>query len=194
MRRLLLILILILLSTTAWAQLDGENLLQIRPPDYQISLQERQGQQIVTEMIPAKETADNWSEQVATRIFLETDVTPAQYQEFSAQEWRITCPDARLLPGTEGKDNGYPFSLWIQVCPRDTRTGGPEYAWFKAIRGQDNLYVVRKTFRFEPSEEQVKTWVHYLRSIRVCDPRRADAPCPPAGSKENKAAAAPAKP
>ncbi|MDX9708878.1 MAG: hypothetical protein RBT64_04900 [Trichloromonas sp.] len=193
MRRLLLILIPLLASTTAWAQLDGENLLQIRPPDYQVSRQERQGQQIITEMIPAKETVDNWTEQVATQIFLETDVTPAQYQEFSAQEWRISCPDARLLPGTEGKDNGYPFSLWIQVCPRDTRTGGPEFGWFKAIRGQDNLYVVRKAFRFEPSEDQVKTWVHYLRSIRVCDPRRPDAPCPPAGNKD-KPAAAPVKP
>lgn len=193
MRRLLHIAMAILIPTTAWAQLDGENLLQIRPPEYQISLQERQGQRIVTEMIPAKETADTWTEQVATQIFLETDVTPTQYQEFSAQEWRISCPDARLLPGTEGKDNGYPFSLWIQVCPRDTRTGQPEYAWYKAIRGQDNLYVVRKAFRFEPNEEQVKTWVHYLRSIRVCDPRRPDAPCPPTGSTD-KPAAAPAKP
>jgi hypothetical protein len=190
MRHLLLILIPLLASTTAWAQLDGESLLQIRPPDYQISLQERQGQRIITEMIPAKETADSWSEQVATQIFLGTDVTLAQYQEFSAQEWRISCPDARLLPGTEGEDNGYPFSLWIQVCPRDTRTGGPEYAWFKAIRGQDDLYVVRKSFRFEPSEEQVKTWVHYLRSIRVCDPLRPDAPCPPTGSKDKPTAAA----
>lgn len=193
MRHLSIIAMAILIPSTTWAQPDGENLLQIRPPDYQISRQERQGQQIITEMIPAKETVDKWSEQVATQIFLETDVTPAQYQEFSAQEWRISCPDARLLPGTEGKDNGYPFSLWIQVCPRDTRTGGPEYAWYKAIRGQDNLYVVRKAFRFEPSEEQVKTWVHYLRSIQVCDPRRPDAPCPQPGSKD-KPAAAPAKP
>lgn len=192
MRPLLLILLPLLVSTTARAQLDGENLLQIHPPEYQISRQERQGQQIITEMIPAKETADNWSEQVATQIFLGTDVSPAQYQEFSAQEWRITCPDARLLPGTEGKDNGYPFSLWIQVCPRDARTGQPEYAWFKAILGQDNLYVVRKSFRFEPSEEQIKTWVHYLRSIRVCDPRRPAAPCPQ--TVDNSKPAAPARP
>jgi len=54
----------------------------------------------------------------------------------------------------------------------------PEYTWFKAIQGNDSFYVVQKAFKFNPSEEQITQWTAFFRSIKVCDSRLKDRPCP----------------
>jgi len=164
------------------AELRDENLLQNIPSGYKIDFQTRKGNMILIEMVPQGESVRNWTEMVTTNIYLGLkSATPESFQAKMQQMWGASCKDSHFAPVTKGKENGYPFAIWIQICPLNQSTGKPEYTWFKAIKGNDSFYVVQKAFKFKPPEEQIPKWMQYLRSVIVCDARRNDHPCPKVG-------------
>ena len=161
------------------AELTGENLLQNLPNGYKVDFQTKQGNMVLTEMVPRAETAKNWTEMLTTQIFLGMkNATPEQFQVQMAKSWLAACKGGEIASITKGEENGYAFSIWLQTCPLNQSTGKPENTWFKAIKGNDSFYLVQKAFKFAPSKEQVTQWMRYFRSIMVCDTRLADRPCP----------------
>ena len=60
---------------------------------------------------------------------------------------------------------------WALRCPKNAKTGKPEFTWMKAIQGKDSLYLVQKAYKFAPSTEQVASWARFFDDIRVCDTR-----------------------
>lgn len=171
--------ILFLASQVSWAELKDENLLQNLPTGYKIDFQAKQGNTVITEMVPQGESVKNWTEMVTTQIFLGLKTaTPQQFRDRMQKLWAVSCKGAESASVAEGIENGYPFAMWIQLCPLNKTTGRPENTWFKAIKGNDSFYVVQKAFKFEPPKEQVIKWTQYLRSVQVCDTRLVDRPCP----------------
>jgi hypothetical protein len=162
----------------ARAQLVNENLLVRVPEGYKIDYRANNDKQIINEMVPQSETVKNWTEMVTVQIFLGLKTTLAQMQDNIAQGWLKACPQGIRVPVVDTTENGYPVSLWQLSCPNNAQTGKPEWTWFKALRGNDSLYIVQKTFRFEPSKEQIATWIRYLKSVAVCDSRLPDRACP----------------
>lgn len=174
-----LLFLLLALPSISFAELNNENLLQNLPQGYKIDFQTEKGNMRMTEIVPEAETVDNWTEMVTTQIFLGMkDKTPEQFQSTMAKSWAAACKDSSIAPITNGEENGYAFSLWLQVCPINQATGKPEKTWLKAIKGNDSFYVVQKAFKFNPSEQQIVEWMQYFRSIMVCDTRHAEHPCP----------------
>lgn len=175
----LLFPLLLVWSCTCLAGLENENLLQRLPKGYKIDYQTRQGNMLMTEMVPQAETVKDWTEMVTTQIFLGMkNATPEQFQTSMTKRWMEACKGGEVSPITKGEENGYPFSLWLQACPLNPATGKPENTWFKAIKGNDSFYVVQKAFKFAPSKEHVIQWMQYFRSVMVCDTRLADRACP----------------
>lgn len=171
--------LLLALPGLCLAELKDENLLQNLPKGYKIDFQAKQGNMVMTEMVPQTETTKNWTEMVTTQIFLGMkNATPEQFQAFMAKSWLATCKGSEVTPITQGEENGYAFSIWLLTCPLNKSTGKPENTWFKAIKGNDSFYVVQKAFKLEPSKEQITEWMQYFRSVMVCDTRLADRPCP----------------
>ena len=167
------------LSSAAWAELKDENLLQSLPPGYKIDFQAKQGNMLMTEMVPEGESVKDWTEMVTTQVFLGLKTaTPEQFQALMQQRWLAACKGGAAAPVAKGEENGYPFALWLLSCPSSPATGKPEVTWFKAIKGNDSFYVVQKAFRFEPTQEQVNQWIQYLRSVSVCDTRLPERACP----------------
>lgn len=165
--------------TYSLADLKDENLLQNLPTGYKVDFQTKQGNMIMTEMVPQSESVKNWSEMITTQIFLGLkNATPENFQAYMQKTWGDSCKGAEVASVTKGEENGYPFSIWIQSCPLNQSTGKPEKTWFKAIKGNDSFYVVQKAFKFDPSNEQVTQWMKYFRSVMVCDTRLTDRPCP----------------
>lgn len=165
--------------SVCFAQLKDENLLQNLPSGYKVDFQTRQGNMLITEMVPQAETVKNWTEMVTTQVFLGLkNATTEKFQEFMTKSWLASCKDSSVAHITKGEENGYPFSIWLQACPLNQASGKPEMTWFKAIKGNDSFYVVQKAFRFEPSNEQVVQWMKYFHSVTVCDSRLPDRPCP----------------
>lgn len=175
----LLVTALIAMPIPCLAELADENLLQNLPTGYRIDFQAKQGNMLITEMVPQAETVKNWTEMLTTQTFLGLrNVTPEQFQSLMAESWLAACKNGGIAPITSGKENGYPFSIWLQTCPLNPSTGKPENTWFKAIKGNDSFYVVQKAFRFDPANEQVVQWMGYFRSVFVCDTRLPEHPCP----------------
>lgn len=175
----LLLTLLLGYSDMSHAGLENENLVQGLPSGYKVDFQDRQGNMVITEMVPSSETVDNWSEMVTTQIFMGMkNATLDQFQSVMAKSWMAACKGGEAAPVSRGEENGYSFSIWVQSCPLNVSTGEPEITWFKAIRGNDSFYVVQKAFRFEPTKEQISQWMRYFRSVVVCDSRLASHPCP----------------
>jgi hypothetical protein len=174
---------MLVLPSVCLADLTDENLLQNLPVGYKVGFQGKQGNIVISEMVPQAETVKNWTEMVTTQIFLgQKNATPEQFQAFMAKGWLAACKEGGVAPITKGEENGYAFSIWLQTCPLNQATGKPEKTWFKAIKGNDSFYVVQKAFRFDPSDEQVVQWMKYFRSVIVCDSRLPDRQCPKVSS------------
>lgn len=167
------------LAGAAFAQLQGENLLQPMPAGYRIAFQDRQGGIVTTEMVPEKESSEDWTEMLTTQLYIGLkSVTPAQFRAESRRKWLEACKEGSFHEVAESDEKGYPVAVWMLSCPHSRAPGRPEMAWFKAIRGTDAFYVVQKSFRFEPSSEQAAQWMRYLRELSVCDTRLPDRLCP----------------
>ena len=179
LQRALLTSLISLLASGASAQLKDENLLQGMPAGYKIGFLERQGPIIITEMVPESESAEEWTEMVTSQLFIGLkSVSPETFRAESRKKWLEACKDGNFAEIASGEENGYPMALWMLSCPHSKAPGRPEITWFKAIRGQDAFYVVQKSFRFEPSNEQVQQSMRYLRQISVCDTRIPQRACP----------------
>ena len=173
------LVILLLMPCSSWAQLKDENLLQSLPTGYKIDFQERKNNILITEMVPQKESVNNWTEMVTTQVFLGLkNASPENFQSFMKKQWIESCKGGSSTSVSSGKENGYQIALWLMTCPLNESTGKPEYTWVKAIKGNDSFYVVQKAFKFNPSKEQISQWMQYLKKVKVCDTRLPDRACP----------------
>src|SRR5215470_9338421 len=169
MRSLVLTLV-VLAAVPAYAQFVDENLLLRIPQGYKTDYQAKNATEEINEMVPQGETVQNWTEMVTVQIFSNLkNVDPKQMRDGVAKGWLETCTNGGNHQVADTTENGYSTLVWQLSCPKNPETGKPEWTWFKAIRGNDSLYVVQKAFRFEPSREQITTWVQYLRGVTVCD-------------------------
>jgi hypothetical protein len=158
--------------------LENETLLVAMPKGYKPDYQAKNAREMITEMVPQNETVHNWTEMVTVQIFYNARLGVDAARDRIAQGWVKTCTDATAHKITQGNENNYPFAVWMLSCPRNDETGKPEWTWFKAIQGNDSLYVVQKAFKFEPAQAQVIEWTRYLKSVSVCDTRGREHPCP----------------
>ena len=163
---------------SARAQLVNETLLVAKPPGYKVGWQNRNPQRLMSEMVPDGQTVENWTEMVTMQIFFNQKTPPQLFRARMGALWSKACPNSIYQPVAADTERGYPAEVWMQVCPANPKTGKPEHTFFKAIQGNDSLYVVQKAFKYEPSREEVVTWTRFLKTVTVCDSRLADRACP----------------
>jgi hypothetical protein len=152
----------------------NEQLLAAMPPGYhKISSEQKSAAMITVEMLPNGETRNRWTEMVTTLTFPGMGfVSPEKYRLGMQQVWDTYCPGGGYTKLKEQVEHGYPTLTWLWSCP-----GKPEWSWFKAIQGRDNLYSVQRALRFEPSAAVREEIARYFDSVRVCDLRLPDRPC-----------------
>lgn len=167
-------------TAPGFAQTPAETLLRHVPAGYELETEQADGGTVTTRMLPSGQNGNDWTELVTTHAFLGRKASAERFQIAMATAWLELCRDGTAARVAQGTENGYAFSIWSQSCPRNPATGRPESTWTKAIEGNDGFYLVQKSFRFEPTEAQVRDSIEYFRSVTVCDPRLPDRPCPPA--------------
>jgi hypothetical protein len=160
------------------APLEDENLLQGLPEGFQVGNQIKRDGLTMVEMVPAGESVTVWSEMVTTQIFHSSTASLDDYFGDMRNHWTAACAGMGATPIRDGHENGYPFALWLFSCPMNPSTGKPETTWMKGVRGNDALYVVQWAFRSQPSEDDIRRSVSYLRRVVVCDSRRPQSACP----------------
>ncbi len=157
----------------------GERLVQPVPAGWVVGHEQRSERGMITELVPAGQSVQRWTEMLTTQRYRGLDIAPEQFATVSRKAWAGACPGATGETLDAGTDRGRPWALWMQRCPRNSATGTPEVTWFKAIKGRDGLVVVHKAFRFDPSRAQVAQWTAYLRGVVLCDPRADGVACTP---------------
>lgn len=187
-------LILCLDAASADAQLVNENLLVTFPKGFRVGFAQKTDKWQITEYVPQAETVDNWTEMVTVQVFYRApQLTTEVFEQTITQRWRNACPGAKSSHLKDGSENGYAFSFFLLTCDNNPKTNKPEITWLKTIRGTDSFYVVQKAYKSVPSKDQVADTSRYLASVRVCDARGKEHPCP-ALKKVPPAAPAPRKP
>ena len=159
--------------------LQNENLLVEIPTGFKIDYEAKQNNTVISEMVSEDESVNDWTTLVTVQIFLGmTGTTPEQYQENMTQSWFNACADSEAYPVASGDEKGYAFAVWQLYCPINPSTQKVEYAYMKAIQGNDSFYLVQVAFRHEPTADEVTEWVRYLREVQVCDSRIPERACP----------------
>jgi len=158
---------------------ENEKLLVEVPSGFKIDFHAEQNNMRIQEMVPDDESVNNWTTLVTVQIFLGmTYTTPEQYQETLTQSWFDACSNSESHPVANGAENGYNFVLWQLFCPLNPITQKVEYAYLKAILGNDSFYFVQVAFRYAPSPDDVTRWINYLNGVQVCDSRIPERACP----------------
>ncbi len=157
---------------------ENENLLVAVPKGYKPDYNAKSARGIITEMVPQGESVKAWTEMLTVQIFFRSKPGPEGFRDRIAQGWIKSCTGASAHKLAQGKENGYPLAVFMLACPRNPQTGKPEWTWFKAIQGNDSLYVVQKAFKFEPARLQIVEWMRYLKGVSVCDTRGTEHRCP----------------
>jgi len=171
----------LLVATSAHAtSLQNENLITPLPTGFKIGWRKIiPNRMTMVEYVPSGETVNDWSRMVTVQVFFHlSNIDPDRYIAGVANHWRAGCPggDGKKVFG--GFENGFATALWFLACPRNPQTGKPENTFFKAISGQDSLYVVQYAYRRTLSRDVATPGLRYLKTVFACDTRRADRPCP----------------
>jgi hypothetical protein len=163
----------------SWAQLKDETLVATIPTGFKIGSQTNHDRVTTLEWIKESESLQNWTEMVTVQVDRSGNkATPPQLLQGIGTKWLLACKDGVANQKPDAEANGYPTSMLLLHCPLNTATGKPETIVFRVIKGNDALYSIQKTFKFDPSNEQLKQIMKYLNGVNVCDPRRTDHPCP----------------
>jgi hypothetical protein len=174
-----IILINCLLISFAHAELKDENLLQSMPDGYKVGQMDKKEKVTFVEMVPKAQSVQTWTEMLTTTVYhggIKLNLN--QYYSAMSAMWKKSCKGSSGVFQSQGKENGYPFALWVLICPLNPASQKPEWTWFKAIEGNDSFYVIQKSWRMEPKQDDVVSWMKYLRKIEVCDTRLPERKCP----------------
>ena len=148
------------------------------PKQYKVGFQEQNSKFQMIEFIPENETVEQWSKMITVQtLYKSAKMRPTDFEQAMTQNLRKGCPTAEAAHVIDGIENGYPFSIWIEkFCP-DPATGKTETTYFKAIQGNEALYVVQKAFKTPMTKVEVMEATGILRSAGLCDARSTKHPC-----------------
>ena len=162
-----------MVASAAAAQLQNENLLVTVPDGFKMDFQQKNKDMLISEMVPGAESVNDWTQMVTVQIFFGLKGGPEEFKSKVETGWARACRGSSAHAVAQDKEN-----VWLLACPLNKTTGKPEFTWFKAMQGNDSLYVVQVALKARPSEEATTRWMDYLRTVRVCDTRLADRACP----------------
>jgi len=158
--------------------LSDEQFFYAVPKGWVLGFSERQGNMLMKEFVPEGETVENWNEMLTTQIFYGgVNQSPDAFASGMRRLWKKHCPRSLVSLGKSGKENGYSFEFWQQICNKNPKTNRPEVTFIKAIEGNDSFYVVQKAWKRLPTDEEIRNWSKNLRYAHVCDSRIPERKC-----------------
>jgi hypothetical protein len=167
-----------------------EQLLASAPEGWrQVFRSERAGTRLV-EFVAPDSPLDEWTEKLAFESFGGTPLPdPADMLARLARDQSETCPRFSDHATFDGEENGYAVAVRLFVCGEDPLTRSAQVTLIKAIRGEENVYVITRARRLPPiaadaeapalPTETMAEWSLFMRAITVCEVGDAEHACPP---------------
>lgn len=166
--------------------IDGESLLA-EPPEGWVGSDhtESPGLDLVG-FIPADQYPADWREKVSFERMDGQPLDPIDLLTALAEDQSKTCDNFSSFNTFTGFENGYPTSVRLFSCGRNSLNLLGQVTLIKVIQGSATTYVVMRAKRTQPfapdempiGEEEIAEWSLYMRAISVCDPNTEDHPCP----------------
>jgi len=150
------------------------------PKDFKIGYQTQQNGMIMVELVPQKQTVDNWTQMITLQSMAGANPGVTTFGNNLSTLWKNTCPESSFDTVLEGKENGYPFALWMIACENNPSSNQPEVTWVKAVQGNDGLYVKQYAFRYAPNYAEITNAMEHLHNLIVCN-NSAKHPCSKSG-------------
>ena len=135
-----------------------------------------------------KEGSENATIKVSFESFVnKEDVDPLEILSAEVARQREMCTSLSDYNLFSGFENNYPVSTRMILCGKlktDPDTG--EFNLFKAIKGDEYLYVIRivkqvptfTTDGADVAEQELAVWTAWLKRIGVCNSNDSEHPCP----------------
>jgi len=176
-----LALVLCSLAGALQAQSEAEHITAPTPEGFKDLGKDTRADGAVTQIwLPPGQSERFWTDQIVVRTLPNkaagADLTAAMHsvEKHVAAACKGTASAPRIVPGTS---NGYPTATMMMRCAKGPDNGDPETALIHMIKGTDHLYLVMRSAHYDATPEQVKQWILYIGSVRVCDDRTAEHPC-----------------
>jgi len=161
-------------------------LLQTPPAWLQVAAEKSDAFRLA-EFVPAGQDRTQWFD----KLFIESNnllplPDPIVFLEAMGKELKTECEGTSDTNIYSGVENGYETSVRLLVCNKNLNSARGEVTLIKAIRGNDNFYVISRARRSEPlqieeapiADREMGEWSLYMRSIKLCDPRSDKHRCP----------------
>jgi hypothetical protein len=168
------------IAVAAQPAVDAENLIVSPPADFKVGYDSRDANKSITEFVPAQETVEDWTRMLTVQVFRHAKVEAAAFLQGIGKGYVAACPGTTVRGNGihTGQVNGYVVSMLILQCPTNPATGKPETTIFRAIKGNDALYVVQRAWRADPAQQDLDEAMQALSRVLVCDSRAPEHPCP----------------
>lgn len=165
-----------------------EETLLLQPPPAWLRIEEQASEAFrLAEYVPAGQDKDSWND----RLFIEANALkplpdPISFLEAMGAELKTECTGSSHNNVHSGFENGYPTSVRLLICNKNNVSARSEVSIIKAIQGEDFFYVISRARRSDAlqnnapplTKKEMGEWTLYMRSIKVCDPRSQNHPCP----------------
>jgi hypothetical protein len=133
----------------------------------------------VREFIPLGQTLDGWGEMLTVQRFaVAAGGDPSGFVQGVLAELQAVCATPLATPVEAGQAPPYADAMAVLGCEVSPRTGGTEIFALRAIAGREAMHVVQFGWTRRPSEAEMGAALGLLSDAVLCDPARADAPCP----------------
>ncbi|MGE5502798.1 MAG: hypothetical protein ACM31L_00095 [Actinomycetota bacterium] len=195
MRPLALALTTLMLAAPAFAQSQAqpqpqpagkERLLRAIPDGWQAKGTQKSPKGDTTMVFPPGQNSDKWSEMVIVQVVGDPQAAPDAYVNQVVEASRNNCEAIGPSPITEKSINGYPAAAMTVSCTKGRHSGMGGLVMVIAIRGREALYVVERLWQgpsfarneaVPASQEMLKDWGAYTKSIYLCDIGDPGHPC-----------------
>jgi len=176
-------------SGTTELPVGGAETLRFEPPAGWIEVfRDDQPSMRIVHLAPPGQTRDAWQDIVTVQV-LKT-ATPPTLETLHAraeERYGAACKDMQGGALQRGATNGMETGFWTLGCGLNSRSGKGEMAFFKAIRGQEGVYLVQRAWRLDPFDpaagpaidpDAQRAAIEMLKGVIVCIPGDANHPCP----------------
>lgn len=176
-----------LMLGTSSAVYSAEKLIYHVPKNWFLAFHDGNASQQLREYIPRGQIIDDWKQLLSVNMTkLPRKIAPADYLAAMGQIAKTHCPNQVQGKIYAGVENGYQVAIKTEFCPFYTQSQKGEITAYKAILGDNTIYVVHWAFRTKPFDlnhipinrkewERAKQYI--AKEVYLCNTRVAGS-CP----------------
>lgn len=146
--------------------------------DYKIGFQQTQAGVFMMELIPKKDSVENWTEMLTVSGYkdLASAQTPDSAMKLESDSIKAACPKDFVFEKIDYKHSqNYPVALAIVGCSKHpTLAGKSELALQLVIKGKKDIYMLKKAFHQATNAKDSLSKANYkaradeLLNVQVC--------------------------